>query len=259
MGGDANTTTNVGCDPGAAGFGCSGVFQFAAGNTTIGTGVCNPTSVTAWSGTNCGLESVYGVATTATPTMYDGSFDHIYLVGTGTTGNLWGCAPKALSVPRLSYVPLQSTGAIVASPNVVGVASTAIASLTSGAASCSPVTEVWGSGGTTNDYLFLSVSANGNLTTTNNTAPCTGACVYNFVVATGGTSTTAGTLAVPTTAFAGITATGGSSGIVIDNTTVPATQSQIYYTPLANMACGGNGSTGTGTGGCAVQTSQTIP
>src|ERR1019366_154619 len=109
VGGDANTTTTVGCSPGAAGFGCSGVFQFDASNATTGTGACNPTSASAWSGTNpnCGEESVYGKAATTSPTMYDGAFDQIYLVGTGTTGNLWGCAPAASSVPRLSYVHLQ--------------------------------------------------------------------------------------------------------------------------------------------------------
>jgi hypothetical protein len=266
VGGDANTRSNAGCRPGAAGFGCSGVFQFAASNATIGNGACNPTSVSAWSGTNCGEESVYGKATTTTPTMYDGAFDQIYLVGTeGTTGNLWGCAPAASSVPRLSYVPLQADGGIVASPNVVGIAGIAITPLTSGTATCSPVTEIWGSGGSTNDYMYLSVSALGTLTTTDLSAACTGACVYNFIVATGGTSTTPGTLSVPTTAYAGIASASGSSGIVIDNTagsgaTSPSPESQIYFTPLADEFCAGTtGGSGSGFGGCAVQTSQSVP
>lgn len=255
VGGDANITTNVGCDPGATGFGCSGVFQFAAGNATIGTGVCNPTSTTAWSGTNCGEESVYGVATTTTPTMWDGAFDQIYLAtAKGTAGNLWGCAPKAASVPRLSYTTIQSSGSLLAT-GVVGVATTAITSLTSATATCSPVTEIYGSGGGTTDYIFLSVSANGNVGTINTSPSCTTGCVYNFAVGNGTT------IAVPTQATQGIVSTTGSSGIIIDNALSTTGESQIYYTPIGSLACSGQngGSLGTGTGGCAVQTSQTAP
>ena len=264
VGGDANTKNGIGCSPGPAGFGCSGVFQFAASNNTIaGTDACDPTSASVWSGTNCGQESVYGKATTLTPTMYDGAFDQIYLVGAGKTGNLWGCAPAASSVPRLSYVRLLGTGGIVAGSNVVGIAGIAITPLTSGTATCSPVTEIWGSGGGTDDYMYLSVSALGTLTTTDTSAACTGACVYNFIVATGGTSTTPGTLSVPTTAYAGIASASGSSGIVIDNTAgsgATSPESQIYFTPLADELCAGTtGGSGNGTGGCAVQTSQSAP
>jgi hypothetical protein len=250
VGGDANTTTTVGCDPGAAGFGCSGVFQFAAGNTTVPTAgtICNPSSTTAWpAGTNCGVESVYGTATTATPTMYDGAFDQIYLATTsGTAGNLWGCAPTATSLPRLSYTTIQSNGSIVTT-GVVGVATKAIASLTSAAATCSPVTEIYGSGGGTTDYIFLSVSANGNVGTINTSPSCATGCVYNFAVGNG----TA--LASPTKATEAIASTNGSSGIIIDNTLSTAGESQIYFTPLANEPCD------SGTGGCAVQTSQIAP
>jgi len=68
------------------------------------------------------------------------------------------------------------------------------------------------------DWLFMSVVANGNV------AGCTGACVYNYLV-TGGNSS-----GFPT---AGLAATGGSSGIIIDNnsTTQPGAQ-QIYYSTL---------------------------
>ncbi len=252
VGQDANITTNVGCDPGTAGFGCSGVFQFATTNTTIGTGVCNPTSTTAWSGSNCGVESDYGVGTTATPTMYDGTFDDIYFSSaTGKAGNLWACAPVRNSVARLSYVPIQTSGSIV-STGVVGIATT-VAAVTSATANCSPVTEIYGSGGGTTDYIFLSVSANGNIGTINTSPACTTGCVYNFAVGNGTT------IAVPTQATQAIASTSGSSGIIIDNALSAAGESQIYYTPLANQTCGGNGTTGTGTGGCAVQTSQTAP
>jgi hypothetical protein len=264
VGDDADTNTGIACTSAA---GCSGVFQFAATDATVpaaGT-ACNPTSTTAWpAGTNCGQESVFGTGSTLIPNNYDGAFDHIYEVGTGSTGNIWSCSEHTpvtgTTGPRLSLTPLQSGGGIAPAGSVISVAQTPILNLTNAnGASCSPVTEVWGSAGGTDDTIFMSVTASGSLTTTNAAARCTGACVYNFVVATGGSATTAGTLSVPTTAEAGIASTGGSSGIIIDNLLSAAGESQIYYTPLANMACVGNGTVGSGTGGCAVQTSQTVP
>jgi hypothetical protein len=251
VGDDANTSTSsLAC---GAATGCSGVFQFAASDTTTGTGACVATSAIAWSGTNCGEESVYGRGTTTTPTMYDGTFDQIYYAGTGTTGNLWGCDPHAASEPRLSYTTLQSTGGIVPSGDVLGTALTAISALTSATATCSPVTEIYGSGGGTTDYIFLSVSASGSVGTINTSPSCTTGCVYNFAVGNGTT------IAVPAKATQGIISTTGSSGIVIDNALGATGESQIYYTPIGAMACAGNGTTGSGTGGCAVQTSQKAP
>jgi Ice-binding-like len=55
----------------------------------------------------------------------------------------------------------------------------------------------------------------------------------------------------PTAALA---VTGGASGIIVDNTVATGTQagaSQVYFSTLGNQAC-----TGGGTGGCAVQASQ---
>ena len=46
--------------------------------------------------------------------------------------------------------------------------------------------------------------------------------------------------------------TGGTSGIVIDNGSGSAGASQIYFTPLADQPCTTSG----GTGGCAIQASQ---
>jgi len=240
VGDDANTTTSFGCDVAT---GCSGVFQFSASNTTqAGSLACAATSTTAWpTNSNCGVESVFGVGTTTTPTIYDGTFDQIYYAGTGTTGNLWACSGNASSEPRLSYVPLASGFSNAA----VNVASTAIASLTSGTATCSPVTEIYGSNNSTDDYIYLSVTALGTQT------GCSGACLYNFVVSTNGTSTTA-----PTSATAGIASAGGSSGIIIDNRGPTSSgESQIYFTPLANQTCTTSG----GTGGCAIQALQTAP
>ena len=246
--GDDESTNTTGAYNCLKATGCNGVFQFAAGNSTIGTGVCTPTSATAWpAGTNCGNESVFGVGLAST-VIYSGSFDQIYFAGTGTTGNLWTCASNGnsgTSEPKLMQNPMS---AFVPPGDVIGIAGNVINPLTSAAATCSPVTEIFGSGGTTDDYIFLSVSANGNSTA------CTGACLYNFLVSSDGTSTT-----VPAAATAGLAVTGGSSGIIMDNISTTSGASQIYFSSLSNGTCAGNGTTGGGTGGCAVQASQAAP
>ncbi len=170
VGDDANTGTSVHgtCDSSG---GCSGVFQFGTGNSSPTGSACvaaNSGSYAAWpSGSNCGEEAVFGVGTTTTPTIYDGAFDQIYYNGSGASGNLWVCSAQASAEPRLSYVPLQSGGGIVVSGDGVNVTGTsAILSLASSTATCSPVTEVYGSNGGTNDYIFLSVSGSSSLSAT---------------------------------------------------------------------------------------------
>ena len=56
--------------------------------------------------------------------------------------------------------------------------------------------------------------------------------------------------------LAGLPASGGTGTIIIDNTSSAAGASQIYFSTLSSETCGGNGTTGTGTGACAVQASQ---
>lgn len=56
---------------------------------------------------------------------------------------------------------------------------------------------------------------------------------------------------------AALPASGGTSGIIIDNTSNLQGASQVYYSNLHDASCGGNGVSGGGTGGCAVQASQT--
>jgi len=242
-----NTTGSYNC---LNATGCNGVFQFSTSDTTIGTGVCNPTSATAWSGSNCGKESVFGVGA-ASIVIYDGSFDQIYYAGSGTTGNLWTCAANDNSGTPRPKLMQTLMSAFVPSGDVVGKANNVINPLTSAAgAVCSPVTEVFGTGGTTDDYIFLSVTANGSV----GGSTCTGACLYNFLVSTNGTSTS-----VPGAATAGLATTGGSSGIIMDNTSTTSGASQIYFSSLSNETCVGNGTTGNGTAGCAVQASQAAP
>jgi hypothetical protein len=63
-----------------------------------------------------------------------------------------------------------------------------------------------------------------------------------------------------TTTSATLGAASGTSGIIIDSSvTDPAGASNVYFSTLGNQACTGNngtGSTGQGTGGCAVQATQ---
>jgi hypothetical protein len=117
---------------------------------------------------------------------------------------------------------------------------TARTTLTGGGATCSPISEVDNG---TSDYFFLSVTANGNK------AGCEGACVYSY----------AGTPALPASGTliptASAPASGGAGEIIIDNTSSGG-GSQIYYTTLSSQLCAGNGTTGSGTGACAVQESQ---
>jgi hypothetical protein len=87
------------------------------------------------------------------------------------------------------------------------------------------------------DWLFASVQTNGSLT------GCSGACLYSFSIAN----------AFPAGSHSGLTSTGGSSGLIIDNTaTSPAGTSEVYYTPLASQHC----ATSSDNGGCATQASQ---
>ena len=100
------------------------------------------------------------------------------------------------------------------------------------------------------DWLYVSLTAGGS------EAVCTGACLYNYIIGNGSESLTAAPTVIAT---AGIAATLGTTGIIIDNASTTTGEEQIYYSTLGNLACVGNGSTGTGTQRCAVQTSQAAP
>lgn len=69
------------------------------------------------------------------------------------------------------------------------------------------------------DWIFLSVTATGSAT------GCTGACLYNFLVTNAGTTGTATT---------GLVATGGTSGIIVDNASTLGGGSQIYFSTLTS-------------------------
>jgi hypothetical protein len=102
------------------------------------------------------------------------------------------------------------------------------------------------------DWIYLSVTAGG---TGGGTGGCATACLYNYLITSG---------TVPAAASFNLHSTGGTSGIIIDNSapssaSAASGEAQIYYTTLGNQACVGNGTSGNGTGGCAVQTLQSAP
>jgi hypothetical protein len=186
---------------------------------------------------------------TYTSYMRLGAFDNLYF-GSPASGHLYVCAPNTPNSPgyyngATLYQIGFATGGVM-NTSTSGSLTMVSASLANNAVAddCSPLTEF--QNGST-DYLFLSVTQSASL------AHCTGSatagCLYSFDV-------TSGTM--PTTTVAGATATGGTSGIVIDNSVAssPTGASQVYFTPLANQSCAGNGTTGNATGGCAIQASQ---
>ena len=187
------TVTQVATDTCTSTAGCNGAYRFATTSfTTIGSGTCASTDKKTWtSGTNCGAESIFGVGS-ATGIVYDGAFDNAYLSSAGgTAGNLWTCGTTGAQAPKLMFSSMTSFGSVVsAATNVVNP-------LTSAAASCSPVTEIFY--GT--DQIYLSVGANGNQAVCTGTAAA-GACIYGFTLTT-----------TPTAAASGRHVSGGTSGI----------------------------------------------
>jgi hypothetical protein len=192
------------------------------------------------------ISSSYGTAlefpssgsyTTASP-LYSGAFDNQHT--TATNGNLYFCGGSQTSgsnqTPTLYQIEMAST---FSSSTV-----TAYNQVANGAATCSPITEFYNSNlATPGDYIFLSVTANGNAN------GCTGACLYNYLVPSG-TSTHTGT------ATTGLNVTGGASGTIIDNNVPSGTEagaSQIYFFSLKSQNCP------TTSSGCAVQASQLSP
>ncbi len=165
--------------------------------------------------------------------MNAGTFDNTYFTGAGNTGNIYACSDGVVY-----QIPL----ATIATPTV-----NAFSAPTLTAATCSPVTEFYNSGSNT-DYLFVSVASSGVLL---GGSTCLGACLLKYNAPASSATHTG----LPT---AGLGAPGGTSGIIVDNSG-PGGGSQIYFTSVGDESCtgvNGVGSTGYGTGSCAVQVTQ---
>lgn len=209
-------------------FATSGTLSIVGG-TSFGTGVYFPNG------------STYTRPAGTSTVMHAGTFDNLYFTSSGTAGNIYTCADGILYQVPVAALVTAINGKT--SDGTVNVYSTP----TSAATPCSPVTEFYNST-TSTDYLFMSVDADA---IASGTSTCTGACVLNYIAPTSATTKTG-------TPTAGLAATLGTSGIIIDNSGAGG-GSEIYFTSLGSEGCNGvsgTGSTGNGTGSCAVQATQ---
>jgi hypothetical protein len=169
-------------------------------------------------------------STTPASAFYIGAFDNQYYV-TGGTGYLYVCSTSG-TVNALWQIHVDGT---TLDPAFLGPA------LTTANAGCSPITEFFD--GTT-DRMFVSVANNALTSAPISCATNTG-CLMSF-------STSAVAFGPGIAPLARTSVTGGTTGIVIDNSSAAGGASQVYFTPLADQPCTTSG----GTGGCAIQASQ---
>jgi hypothetical protein len=147
------------------------------------------------------------------------TFDNAYYTGTITSGHMWVCGREASSSsPELWEIPTNGTNGALGTPAALG---TSYISATTHA-ECSPMTEFYNTT-TSTDYLFLGEGLAGSLGE-----------LYGFTLGSGtATKISSSPVAYPN-------ATGGTSGIVIDNVSNDAQASSIYFTTLgkSTSACG---------------------
>jgi len=188
--------------------------------------------------------------------IYSGTFDNEYYTSTTGTGNLWACGNPG-GTPTLYAVGVTATNMSAAvAAAVVSNATTTCSTVTE---FCTTTTGVACAAGTDtsatttppqNDYIFVSPQTQSGAAIQGCTA--NEGCVLSYTIATG---------APPTATYSGAGAfAGGASGMIVDtqNTTVSGTL-QLYFGILGSMICSGTSSAGSGTGGCAVQASQSAP
>jgi hypothetical protein len=196
--------------------------------------------------------------------IYSGAFDNTYINSAkGTTaGHMYVCGKSTASRDRPGIYQLSFTAA-----GVLSSVGTALINLVSASGeACSPVTEFNnpnGAGaGVARDWIFFSIgnrSNNGGTTTLPAGSACRtdlAGCVISINV-TGNPAWPPAT--VTNTAPVPANATGSTSGIVVDNTSVSAQASSFYFTLGANSTGAGPGvpscNTTAGTG-CAVKLTQ---
>jgi hypothetical protein len=213
------------------------IYIFAADDTSDGmTGVTRFT--TSFAAGNSGSQQI-DIGVGGTSRIHSGAFDNAFY--SGGAGNLYVCG-NAGGNPTLYQIPVTATG-------VLSAANTG-PSLATATPSCSPITEVYNpnaAGGTT-DWIFLSVQASGT-TTPPISCPSAAGCMMSFDVTSGAVLTSAKTTAATSAV------SGGTSGIVVDNTIgagILPGASQVYYSTLTTGTCATSG----GSGGCGVQASQ---
>jgi hypothetical protein len=188
--------------------------------------------------------------------IYSGTFDNEYYTSANGTGNLWACGNPG-GTPTLYAVGVTATNMSAAvAAAVVSNATTTCSTVTE---FCSTTTGVACAAGTDssatttppqNDYVFVSPQTQSATAIPSCTA--NEGCVLSYTIATG---------TPPTATYSGAGAfAGGASGMIVDTqNTTPTGTLQLYFGILGSTSCTGNGSVGSGTGGCAYQASQTTP
>ncbi|MGA9980423.1 MAG: hypothetical protein WBQ08_17520 [Candidatus Sulfotelmatobacter sp.] len=187
-----------------------------------------PTKVSATSFHSCPAETTVGTGSTTGIPLFAGTFDNLYFTSDGgdtPSGSLYVCGNTSGDA-TLYQVPITS--------DAIAASGTSVLAVSTGNTTCSPLTEAYNAG---TDLIFLSVESLGSTSSAVN-CPSNAGCLMSFSVPT----TLGGTL--PATTKATLAASGGTSGVVIDNTVAPGTlhTSQVYFSTL--------------TGGTAVQASQ---
>jgi hypothetical protein len=177
--------------------------------------------------------------------MYVGTFDDFYYTSGSNSGFMYACGTHTAAGVTANALWGIAIDTGTMDPNTLGLGPT----LTTAVSACSPITEFNNTSGTNVDRIFLSVAGSA-VTAAQIGCPTNTGCVMSFAVDSPLLSTS------PTLARAN--QVGGTSGIVVDNTAAGGGASQVYFTPLADQACAGSGGVGTGTGGCAIQASQSL-
>jgi len=209
------------------------VFVFA--RTTSGAEVGEADTATL--GTHTGPVNV---GTANTVPFHSGVFDNAYYssdTGAGTgTGNLYVCGNNnGPNEPELYQIAVTS-----------GTIGTATPEFTAATASeeCSPVTEFYNPT-TSADSIFFSVPASGNAST-----DCAGeGCVFAATLTPNGSAETV-------TVSGAMAASGGASGIVVDNDSAIAGGTNVYYSWLGNSSATYPCNSDTSGTGCTVQVAQ---
>jgi hypothetical protein len=170
--------------------------------------------------------------------IHSGAFDNAYLGGNFTTGHMIVCGKDsaANNTPALHRIGFAASGLM----NTASDGSLTLA--TANGVECSPVTGLFN--GTT-DRVFFSVQNDANQTTAGCLSGAQG-CVMSLDL--GGSWP-------PAAVTHGVSARGGTSGIIVDNVGTGAQQANIYFTFRTNStaAVPCNGVSGIG---CAVKLTQ---
>jgi hypothetical protein len=220
------------------------VYAFARGDVGGGsaqrTGVYRFTVRFAAGATGAGSEAIVSTSSATQPTaFFTGDFDNIYYSSANGTGSMYVCSTNG-GITSMWRIPVNAgvLGSPVPGPTIA-----------TADVDCSPVTE-FNNGST--DRIFVSITGSPVTGGHVNCPFSTTGCVMSFDV----TTSTGWNSNTPTSATESVV--GGTSGIVVDNSSSAAGNSQIYFSPLQTGTCNPDVSPGNtaGLGGCGIQTSQ---